>query len=338
MERTKVDLFKYELIQDKKSQLSLGMKRKPKTRSFYEVESPSFSLKERSPGRWDMGVPDHFHLFPSEVLKAYTNIQNFAAEFHYLHEELFSTLFYLSPLRVRPERFYYYSGGNPESVGYQGEDTGAAILAARDGKHQIKVVGDQTKSLEGVIAHKLKAMDLIESFEILNISGRVYEVKVSTKGSKTLVELPDVGFGISQVLPVLVQCFYAPEGSIILIDQPEVHLHPYAQSALADVMIDVIESKSNLGEGFKERNIQLIIETHSEHFLRRLQRRIAEDRLSEDKVSAYFANIDKPPAKLEPLDIDEYGNIRNWPENFFGDEMGDITAQAKAAMKKRMPK
>ena len=80
----------------------------------------------------------------------------------------------------------------------------------------------------------------------------------------------------------------------------------------------------------------MIIETHSEHFLRRLQRRIAEDVIPQEKVSAYFANIAKMPATLEPLEIDTFGNILNWPENFFGDDMGDITAQAKAAMKKRM--
>ena len=55
-------------------------------------------------------------------------------------------------------------------------------------------------------------------------------------------------------------------------------------------------------------------------------------------MSAYFANIAKTPATLEPLQIDIGGNIQNWPENFFGDEMGDITEQAKAAMKKRMQK
>ena len=53
-------------------------------------------------------------------------------------------------------------------------------------------------------------------------------------------------------------------------------------------------------------------------------------------MSAYFANITKTPATLDPLQIDMFGNIQNWPENFFGDEMGDITEQAKAAMKKRM--
>jgi predicted ATPase len=116
------------------------------------------------------------------------------------------------------------------------------------------------------------------------------------------------------------------------MEQPEIHLHPSAQSALADVMIDVINSRENGAD----RNIQLIIETHSEHFLRRLQRRIAEDVIGKDKVSAYFANITRRPAQLEPLQIDMYGNIQNWPENFFGDEMGDITEHAKAAMKKRI--
>jgi len=97
-------------------------------------------------------------------------------------------------------------------------------------------------------------------------------------------------------------------------------------------MIDVINSKEN----GSDRNIQLIIETHSEHFLRRLQRRIAEDTIAPEKVSAYFANVTKSPATLEPLQIDIFGNIQNWPANFFGDEMGDITEQAKAAVKKRI--
>jgi predicted ATPase len=179
-------------------------------------------------------------------------------------------------------------------------------------------------------------MGLIEEFKVNPISEQrqEYEVKIRTRGSIDWVDLPDVGFGISQVLPVLVQCFYAPAGSIILIEQPEIHLHPRAQSALADVMNDVINSREN----GKDRNIQLVIETHSEHFLRRLQRRIAEDESPQEKVSVYFANIARMPAALEPLQIDMFGNIQNWPENFFGDEMDDITAQAKAAMKKRMQK
>ena len=140
-----------------------------------------------------------------------------------------------------------------------------------------------------------------------------------------------MGFGISQVLPVLVQCFYAPQHSIIIMEQPEVHLHPKAQAALADVMIDVVKSR----ESGANRNIQLIIETHSEHFLRRLQRLIATDEVEQSSVSAYFADITTSPAELRPLEIDMFGNILNWPKDFFGDEMADIIGQAEAAMRKR---
>jgi predicted ATPase len=264
---------------------------------------------------------------------AYHQNAEFVQNLNLQHETLFKSLFYLGPLRTKTDRLYSWSGITPASVGYSGENTVAAILASHGRKISFGYK-KATKPLEQIVAESLQRMGLIEDFKVNSISEQRqdYEVKLRTKGSKDWVDLPDVGFGISQVLPVLVQCFYAPPGSIILMEQPEIHLHPSAQSALADVVIDVINSREN----GKDRNIQLIIETHSEHFLRRLQRRIAEDIVPQKKVSAYFANIAKTPASLEPLQIDIFGNIQNWPENFFGDEMGDITAQAKAAMTKRM--
>lgn len=158
-----------------------------------------------------------------------------------------------------------------------------------------------------------------------------YEVKVKTPGSPLLVDLPDVGFGVSQVLPVVVQCFYAPANSILFIEQPELHLHPKAQSNLADLFIDVISSQ----EDARPRNIQLVIETHSEHFLHRLQRRIAENSqqhpIKSEQVAAYFAHTVGSDSTLEPLQIDVFGNITNYPENFFGDTMGDLMAMTRAA-------
>ena len=140
-------------------------------------------------------------------------------------------------------------------------------------------------------------------------------------------------FGISQILPVITELFYVPQNSVIIIEQPELHLHPKAQAELADIMIDAINAKEN----GQKRNIQLLIETHSEHFLRRLMRRIAEDASDElnDKISAYFVNTTKHPVSLENLNIDLFGNIQNWPKDFFGDEMGDISSQMAAAIQKR---
>lgn len=327
-----LDKLKYELLEKEKSRLSIGMERKSDSRSEYKVEATNYTLKRKQGRVWYPGAPVRFYGFPDEVV-AYHQNADFVQELNLRHEKLFRSLFYLGPLRTKAERLYSWTGMGPESVGYAGENTVAAILAARNRKISLGYKRP-AKPYEEIIALKLKEMSLIEDFRVNPISEQrqEYEVKVRTKGSTDWVDLPDVGFGISQVLPVLVQCFYAPAGSIILMEQPEIHLHPSAQSALADVMIDVINSRENRAD----RNIQLVIETHSEHFLRRLQRRIAEDAVPQKKVSAYFANIAKMPATLEPLQIDIFGNIQNWPENFFGDEMGDITEQAKAAMKKRM--
>ncbi len=135
-----------------------------------------------------------------------------------------------------------------------------------------------------------------------------------------------MGFGISQVLPVLTLCYHVPEGSTIILEQPEIHLHPAVQSGLADVFIDVI----------KNRGVQIILESHSEHLLHRLQRRIAEEQLTPDDVALYFTKIEDGESKLDELDVDPYGNIRNWPQNFFGDEMGDLAAMTEAAMQRQM--
>ncbi|MCY4047014.1 MAG: DUF3696 domain-containing protein [Candidatus Dadabacteria bacterium] len=323
----------YKILHEDKVKLSIVMKRKSDTSSDYEVEYPveGYELTRRQGRVWPLGAPVRFYGFPDEVV-AYHQNADFVQTLNLEHEKLFRNLYYLGPLRTKAERLYSWTGIEPDSVGYEGENTVAAILAAENRKISF-AHRRRKKPFQESIAIKLKEMGLIEEFKVKPITKQRqdYEVKVCTKGSRDWVDLPDVGFGISQVLPVLVQCFYAPPRSIIIMEQPEIHLHPSAQSALADVMIDAINSRENGAD----RNIQLIIETHSEHFLRRLQRRIAEDRIPKEKVSAYFANITRTPATLDPLEINLFGNIKNWPENFFGDEMEDIIEQSKAAMGKR---
>jgi len=333
-----LDSLKYTLYEEafkievnEKQQMSIGMERHSETKLKYKVEAEGYTLKKYRGRQWFPGAPVRFYGFPDEVV-AYHQNADFVQEINLRHEKLFRSLFYLGPLRTKTERLYSWTGIKPESVGYSGETTVPAILAARNRRISLGPKRP-VKPFDEIIALKLKEMGLIEEFRVNPISEnrQEYEVKVRIKGSKDWVDLPDVGFGVSQVLPVLVQCFYAPHRSIILMEQPEIHLHPNAQASLADVMIDVINTR----EGYKDSEIQLIIETHSEHFLRRLQRRIAEKKVSQKKISAYFANIDKTPATLNPLQIDIFGNILNWPNNFFGDEMGDIAEQAKAIMHRR---
>jgi predicted ATPase len=324
--------FVYNVLDKDKQQFSIGLQKKPDSVSLYDIIHPDYDLIRNRGRGWSLHNPGKFYAFPDEVVAYYQNA-DFVQEINFYHEKLFRSMYYLGSLRTKTERLYTWTRIEPESVGYDGQNAIAAILAAEARRLNYKHKSPM-RSFQQVIMEELHKMGLIEDFKVLEISKQRqdYEVKIKTKGSLDWVDLPDVGFGISQVLPVLVQCFYAPPGSIILMEQPEIHLHPSAQSALADVMIDVINS----GEDSTRRNIQLIIETHSEHFLRRLQRRIADGTISQDKVSVYFANINKTPATLDPLEINMFGEILNWPENFFGDEMKDITEQAKAAIKKRI--
>src|SRR4030095_5110968 len=121
--------------------------------------------------------------------------------------------------------------------------------------------------------------------------------------------------------------FYAPRDSTILIEQPELHLHPATQASLADLFIDaVLAIENNVA-----RRTQFIVESHSEHFLRRLQLRIAEQIISPDQTAIYFSQAGRQGAKLSALEVDSFGNIKNWPDKFFGDEMADLVAITRAA-------
>ena len=85
----------------------------------------------------------------------------------------------------------------------------------------------------------------------------------------------------------------------------------------------------------KPRNTQLIIESHSEHLIRRLQRKIAEEELRPEEVAIYFINQHKGISTIEALEIDEFGNILNWPDHFFGDELEDLTAMALKGIERK---
>lgn len=314
---------------------AIGMKRQEgQKKQKYEIKTEPGDLRPSKRGpTWLPEAPVHFHAFPFKVQGYYNDIE-FVDDLNLAQNKLFSSLFYLGPIRTKANRMYAWAGDNPGSVGYNGENTIAAILSAHRDKRKMNYgYNGRYKNFDKLITQQLQDMELLESIDVKRISGDedaegIYAVMVRAKNSDHEVSLPDLGFGVSQVLPVVVQCFCAPYDSIIIIEQPELHLHPVAQMQLADVMIDVINSREN----GKDRNIQLIIETHSEHFLQRLQRRIAEKKIKEEQLSAYFANAIGRSATLEKLQINKTGHIENWPKDFFGDEMGEIMAQSKAAL------
>jgi predicted ATPase len=302
-------------------------------RGKVELKTKPYRLVHAVGRKWPLDAPEKFYRISDKSLARYQNA-DFLADFALRIERNLEFLSYLGPLRDHPRRVYGWSGNTPQDVGPKGEYAIAAILAAEaEGRTLNRGYKQRTQRFAAFIASWLKDLGVIESFAVRpTAAGRKdYEVKVKTRGGLTEVALPDVGFGVSQILPALVQAFYCPEGSTVWMEQPEIHLHPQVQADLADVFISAIRAYDR----GRPRNVQLIIETHSEHFLNRLQRRIAEEHVRPNEVAMYFAKANHGRAILDELKVNDYGDIINWPENFFGDEMGDIVARTEAAATRR---
>lgn len=282
----------------------------------------------RTQGRnWDLPGPVKNYLFPDQAKTYYKNA-DFLSEFEHAYETLMDRLFYLGPLREYPQREYRWAGARSEDVGLRGERTIDAILSATQ-RNEKRNLGDKSryKTFQEIIAYWLRKLGLIHSFvtEEIAVGSNLYQARVRQSSGSPEALLTDVGFGISQVLPALVLLYYVPEGSIILMEQPEIHLHPSVQNGLADVILTAA----------KTRNLQVLVESHSEHLLRRLQRRVAEGGCKDGFVKLYFCRSGGLSASLEDLELNMFGEIQNWPEGFFGNDFEEIAAIQKASLRRR---
>ena len=276
-------------------------------------------------------APEKFYRLSDASIARFQNA-GFMADLALATQAALGSVAYLGPLRDAPQRTYQWSGNAPEDVGQTGRYAIAALLAADTQRRMFTVPGRKKRhTLSELVAVLLKQLGIIEHFSVKPIASgqRDYHVLVRTGALDAEVKITDVGFGVSQVLPALVQAFYCQPNSTVWMEQPEIHLHPQVQAVLADVFIAAVKAKEN----GNPRNVQLVIESHSEHFLNRLQRRVAEESIKAEDVAIYFARRSRGKPVLEPLRLNRFGDIENWPDKFFGDEMADLTARAVAAAK-----
>ena len=138
--------------------------------------------------------------------------------------------------------------------------------------------------------------------------------KRSRSGTRDMVNIADVGFGVSQVLPVLVALRVAKPGQLVYIEEPELHLHPRAQSAMAEVIADAAS-----------RGVRVVIETHSSLLILGIQTLVAEGKLNQSLVKLHWFQRDKEGmTKVTSRDLNEDGTFGDWPEDF-----ADVTLNAQ---------
>lgn len=287
-------------------------------------------LKGAKPG---LPRPIHCYGFPNDLVGRFENAE-FLRDLHQELEHQFEQrLFYLGPHRNEGQRRYAWHGSEPVDVGTSGERTVDALIASRErGRNNVAKLAPDGRPVERIsveehVARLLRDVGLVSEFSIERVSkdSDLYRVKVQLLRESVAVDLMDVGFGVSQVLPLLALLAYVPEGSTLVLEQPEMHLHPKVQSELADVFIDIARA----------RHLQIIFESHSEHMLMRLQRRVAEQRISPEQVALYFCENDGEESSISQLQLDDCGSIANWPEEFFGDALGETAATVSAGLRRR---
>lgn len=215
---------------------SITRKREGSTEFQLNAKAPlgsEFRFVRNKARAWALPGPIKTHLFPDQAKTYYQNaeILNF---FETEYESMMDSMYYLGPLRMYPKREYPWSGTSPIDVGLRGERTIEAILAAtaRNEMRNLRYRSPR-KPFQEIIAHWLKMLGLIDKFEIEEIGtgANLYRAKVRRDSASPTALLTDVGFGVSQVLPALVLLYYVPEGSTIILEQPEIHLHPAARRA-----------------------------------------------------------------------------------------------------------
>lgn len=232
-------------------------------------------------------------------------------------------IIYLGPVRRLAQRDYVWAGRMPAHIGDDGAKAVDALIASGVACQQARK-RNQALPAEAYLFEQtvywLKEMNLAHGLSVraLGNSAR-HELLVEADGQAS--NLKDVGVGVSQVLPVIVAALFARSGHIVIVEEPESHLHPLAQSKLAELLVKVS----------RERNVQFIVETHSEHLFRRMQTLIAKQQVRPDETAMYFVERNGRDAKLRGLIPNEFGAIE-WPDKFFGDAIGEAREQAMARL------
>ena len=226
-------------------------------------------------------------------------------------ESFLESLQYIGPLRVYPERSYRSQPPPALDVGIDGRWTPHLLRGAT--KEQLQ---DLYHWLGG------KGFGLVQDLRIRDVNGLPnFVVEVNIQGQ--WINLRDVGFGMSQLLPIVVESILVPtkwsQESLLLLEQPEIHLHPKAQADLGTFITEMVR---------KGRNY--LIETHSEYLVMRLATEVRRGHLSPDDIAIYFLNLDEQGhTQFQHVALEEDGRLpppEEWPEGFFDTDIEEADA------------
>ncbi|MDX1995393.1 MAG: AAA family ATPase [bacterium] len=250
---------------------------------------------------------------------------------------------YLGPLRDDPRVIYAIPNNiDFRHVGLKGEFTAAMLTLYGMETVTYPVTASTAKpemregTLIEAISFWLSHMGLADSLNVKELTNIGYQLNIQQSKLPNDLSLTNIGVGVSQVLPTLVMCLLVPSPCTLLIEQPELHLHPRVQSILGDFFL-----------GLTYMGKQVIVETHSEHIINRLFLRIAQDGVEQkeetellERIGILFVEKEGTVSRFREVKPNEFGVISedDWPKGFLDQSMLEIQEKIKAAKEKRQNK
>jgi predicted ATPase len=219
-------------------------------------------------------------------------------------------IIHIPALRGNPERIYQVNAVGEEFPGIFDNYVASIINFWQSGESP-----NGRENLDR-LNYYLNLLQLTTNIEATQLDDTQVEIKVGrlpcakSNGSpdrpQDMVSIADVGFGVSQTLPVLVALIMADPGQLVYIEQPEIHLHPKATIAIAQAFADAAK-----------RGVKVVVETHSELFLTGVQSLVAEDYLPSELVRLnWFTRRSDGTTKIDSANLDNLGRFGDWPEDF----------------------
>ncbi|MGB8348158.1 MAG: DUF3696 domain-containing protein [Ktedonobacteraceae bacterium] len=294
----------------------------------------------------DVDVPHEFlvtisHFLPSRLLRiAYKTLEDRDLDFPFepnsaqIMRFFTSQIRYLSPLRPDPDetRRTFAPSSELDEVGPKGEY--AAVVYHYNQLAHINWYNPKTMQVEeGTLKDAMNAWVryLEVANEVTTEEGGSLGIgwKVVIKKRQETRTLPQVGGGMNHLLPILVMGLLSPKNTLLIIEEPEVTLHPNVQARLGDFFM-----------GLAKCGKQCLIETHSENLVSQLRYHIVQaGGMDKSDCMIYFVDQDeRGAAKFEKVEISAKGNILNWPDGFFDETMLQEGRITTASLRKRAKK
>ena len=232
--------------------------------------------------------------------------------FSFVPDQELRRMIHIPGLRGNPERVYNRTVTGPDFPGIF-EHYVATIIAQWQEKKDNRLQALETMLEDLGLTREISAKGVNDT----QIELQVGRLPKAERDGSDLVNIADVGFGVSQVLPVLVALLVAEKAQLVYLEQPELHLHPRSQYALAKILAETAK-----------RGVKLVVETHSALLLRQVQTLMAKEDIDPNSVKLHWfsRNPEDGTTSVQSADLDENGAFGDWPEDF-----GDVELKAEGA-------